>query len=631
LPARLRLRAVASIRALWRRWRWPFTFAVAAAAFVAGFYGYSHVYIYKGSLTATVHASGVHLALPDRLYYTILLFKFSTGLAPPYPATLELARWLAAVVTAYAAFRALAALSQDRWARWRSRHLLRDHVVVCGLGRCGLRLAVADWERPVVAIDRSPSVREVEMCRNSHVTLLVGEATDPAMLVQAGVGRAKELIVVCGDDGVNAEVALQAKGVLEARSSPLTCHVHVDDERACALLEQAALSDPGKRPIDFEFFNVYRSGPMALLDSHGGSLAEGGEPVTLVIAGSSRLSLNLAAEAVRRWSINGDNPQRMLIFLVALDAVERCGELGRRLPDLEAFCDLQPCPADPADLDTVPPEIADLSGATGRTTAFVCLEDDSAGLRATLSLRGALADDIPIVLCTTGHSDIARLLRLAGSDALTNVTGFSLLGEVCRPAILSNGDLEVLAQAIHAQYVLEEHRRGEHPADDPSLRPWSELAEVLRESNRAQARDIGNKLAHLGLGLARNSRWGPPSFSFSAPQLDLLSTMEHERWMAERLAAGWKLGPVRDVVNKLHPSLKPWDDLSDMDKDRDRATVRDLPMFLARTGYAIVARRRATTVLPLLDPALDDDPNGAPADSQAAGELSESTGTRAES
>lgn len=43
----------------------------------------------------------------------------------------------------------------------------------------------------------------------------------------------------------------------------------------------------------------------------------------------------------------------------------------------------------------------------------------------------------------------------------------------------------------------------------------------------------------------------------------------HESWMAEKAAAGWKHGPVKDVEKKEHPSFRPYDELSDAEKAKD--------------------------------------------------------------
>jgi hypothetical protein len=66
-----------------------------------------------------------------------------------------------------------------------------------------------------------------------------------------------------------------------------------------------------------------------------------------------------------------------------------------------------------------------------------------------------------------------------------------------------------------------------------------------------------------------------------------MSEMEHGRWNAERLLAGWKLGP-RDDDAKRHPDLVPWRELPLATREYDRAPMCQLARLLADLGYEIV-------------------------------------------
>jgi RyR domain/TrkA-N domain len=581
------------IHYVWRRWRWRIIAAIGVCAFVLGLIGYGHVYVHLGDLYPAPTAS--HLPPVnwiDRLYYTILLFKFSTAVGPPYSAPLEFARWIAPLVTAYAGFRVIADLFSDRWGRFRSNRLLSGHVVVCGLGRCGLRIATADWGRPVVAIEQTPSSTDVERCRELGIILLTGDATDWLVLGQAGLDRASCMFVVCGDDGTNAEVGLLARDRVKHRHPPLGCFVAVYDEGVCDLLEKASIADPTRRSINFEFFNIYRSGPRTLLDTHGAVLS-GVEPPQVIVVGYSRFAMSLLVESARRWSVQDGTGGPLRCVVVAPDAARVCEDLSQHYPDLVRVCDLVARPGDASDPDSDSLGLDDVATFAAPSTAFVCLDDDAAGLRATIRLREILSERSAVVLCTTGHSDMARLLRLAGSDGPLNVNGFGLLDQVCRPEVLLNGDRERIAQAMHGAYVRAESLEG-RSSDDVSMRPWDTLPESLRESNRDQAADIGRKLKAVGLDLVLTSSWGPPSFSFNPEDLDQLAEEEHQRWVSKLLADGWTFGEQKDVERKVHPLLVPWEKLSCEEREKDFNAVRVLPSLLAFAGYAIVSKKPAS-------------------------------------
>ena len=66
-----------------------------------------------------------------------------------------------------------------------------------------------------------------------------------------------------------------------------------------------------------------------------------------------------------------------------------------------------------------------------------------------------------------------------------------------------------------------------------------------------------------------------------------LSKNVHEVWAAGRIAAGWKYGPVRDEIKKEHPCLIPYEELSEEEKEYDRATALSTIKYIMANGYNI--------------------------------------------
>jgi hypothetical protein len=571
---------------VWRRYRWQLTAAAAVAAVVLGFIGMTQF----DDRTAVV----------DRLYGTIALFSFSfsAGAKTSLPVTLEIARLLAPLTVAYAGFQAIAAIFVQQWTEFRVQVLFRDHVVICGLGRTGLRFATTfhDQGMQVVAIEKTPSATAIQECRSRGIPMLIGDATDRLTLSKAGSTRARYLVAACGDDGANGDVALLVQAEASRRTRPIKCFVHISDDRLCALLEEAALLGASNELAHIEYFNVYRIGPRALLNAHGMTDDSLGAPHFLVI-GAGNFGLSLVVEAARRWHLKAKEFGPMQITLVAPDAAAQIDRLHGHFPALSRSCRLAASDGDLSDPDCPPLQLP-AGTVTGSTIAFVSLNDDAAGLRAAIRARRSLDGTIPIVVCTTNRaSSVTELLSEAGSNVLPNVWSFEVLERVCTPEVVLNGMIETMAQAFHAGYVERELTNGANPAG-PSMKPWEELAETFRDSNRDLAFDIGSKLRRINCAIEPMADWDAPVFTFAPDELELLAMLEHERWSTERRRDGWTYGTVRDAEKKIHPDLLPWDELSEPVKQKDREAVSFIPGVLATyAGFSIV-RRPPPDVLP---------------------------------
>ena len=149
--------------------------------------------------------------------------------------------------------------------------LLRGHVVICGLGRKGLILArgFLDRGQAVVVIEQDAENDLVRQCRDLGGVVLLGDATERWLLRKAAVPRASCLFALCGDDGVNAEVAVHAAALVADRSGPpLACVLHIFDAQLCALLRERELDASSAGRLRLEFFNTFELGARVLLEEN---------------------------------------------------------------------------------------------------------------------------------------------------------------------------------------------------------------------------------------------------------------------------------------------------------------------------------------------------------------------------
>jgi hypothetical protein len=70
-------------------------------------------------------------------------------------------------------------------------------------------------------------------------------------------------------------------------------------------------------------------------------------------------------------------------------------------------------------------------------------------------------------------------------------------------------------------------------------------------------------------------------------ELEFFARNVHEEWACKRIDEGWRYGQHRDDRNKLHPSLIPYEDLPEEEKDYDRLTAISTIKMVIAMGHTI--------------------------------------------
>lgn len=540
--------------------------------------------------------AGEEMSVLDAFYLSVQLFVLQSGaVAPPVPLSLEIARFLAPIVAGYTAISASALLFREQVAAIRARRL-DGHVVVCGLGRKGalLTASLRRTGRRVAVIERDAENDLISGARASGALVFTGDARDPEILRRARTQLATHVVAVCGDDGVNAEIAVRARGLASADGDALTCIVHIVDPQLCTLLRMQEMGRGHETPFRVEFFNVFEAGAREVLLRH--PPFRDGRPPRMLVVGLGRMGESLIVDAARTWRTRvGDEAERASVVVIDRVARAKVEALELRMPRLAAVVALE---ALEMEIGSPAFERAEfLFGEDGRpkvSSLYVCVDDDSLALSAALALHRHLqGQGVPVVVRMVHDAGLARLLggdRL--SEGFSSLHAFGLLDRTCGADLLLSGQTETLARAMHEEYRRSRTGEAADPARNPAMVPWEDLPETLRESNRDQAGHIGDKLTALGYVLAPLDGWEDEPFAFPPDEVEVLGEMEHERWVNERLRQGWRFAPGdKDVERKTSPYIVPWDELPEPVKEDDRIFVRRLPAFLAEVGYRIVRVR----------------------------------------
>ena len=67
----------------------------------------------------------------------------------------------------------------------------------------------------------------------------------------------------------------------------------------------------------------------------------------------------------------------------------------------------------------------------------------------------------------------------------------------------------------------------------------------------------------------------------------LLAENNHDLWAKKRIEEGWSFGPKRDDNIKTHPDLRPYSELTDIEKEYDRMMVVEVLKVIMALGYRI--------------------------------------------
>lgn len=69
--------------------------------------------------------------------------------------------------------------------------------------------------------------------------------------------------------------------------------------------------------------------------------------------------------------------------------------------------------------------------------------------------------------------------------------------------------------------------------------------------------------------------------------IEKLAENAHDVWAKQRISDGWTYGPERDDINKKHPDLIPYSDLSEFEKKYDRLMAVETLKIISKMGYII--------------------------------------------
>jgi len=581
------------VRSWWSDYSWITIIILGLIGLALGFVGFQ-----KNGI-----ANQEGRSILDNLYLTLMLISMNSGaVAGPVPWELQVGRFLVPAVTTYTAILAFTAIfikQTDLIRLW----FTRDHTLICGLGRKGFRLAKGFLEesRPVVVVEIDEANEWVENIRDKGAIVIHGDATDPTLLEKIKLKRAHCLISVLGDDGKNAEVAVQAEKLSRRRKAgTLTCIIHIFDTRLWGLIREKELHRNQNDCFRLELFNIFDRGARMMLQSNPpwNNRPQHGPPHILIV-GLGKMGHQLVVETARQWQgRERDTQEKIHISVLDLKANQKVDSLNHQYPRLEDVCVLEAL-----EMDILSPSFERVSThfmideQCELNAIYICLDNESFSLKTGLRLNHQLRDQrVPIILRMAESGGLASLLAEEedAPNAFWNLRIFDLLDQTCTAELLQKGTHEILARNLHAAYLegLGDHQTEKTQMDARSS--WDQLSPFWKEKNRQQADRIPQVLAAAGYRIDPLRDWDAEYFQFAEggkeeeDEVVLMASVEHELWRQTHFDSGWRVGPEKNLDKKKHPHLVSWEELPASEKRKNKKFIRDLPSILGRAGFQVV-------------------------------------------
>lgn len=97
-----------------------------------------------------------------------------------------------------------------------------------------------------------------------------------------------------------------------------------------------------------------------------------------------------------------------------------------------------------------------------------------------------------------------------------------------------------------------------------------EIAQAAHETNRAYCHSIGDYTQLAWKFITQEGRSVTiDGVEFHLKNPDASPRASHENWMKKKIEQGWKYGETRNDVMKTHPSLVPYEKLSQEQRTKD--------------------------------------------------------------
>ena len=558
----------------------------------------------------------LHLGVWEALYRTIAAVSMSGDYFGVTNEQLNLVRFAALAVPIVGLLFAFSGALGQHLARSFDLRASR-HVVIGGDSPPALSLAL-DCRKArdaVILIAQDLPEDTILGLRRKGVVVIEGDARHIETLRAARAHHAAHVVAFEPDDTVNLQIEAAVRRLVGNGKRKPPISVHVSTRSPTLLKEAREMRSAQMRqnkmqgsPVDPKPFSIEEMAARALIQSETGELLNVAQQLQsdrlhFVFFGFDQGAESVAERVLSSlWSTQFAPPR--LTILVPDPAMAEAGFKARHR---EAFMHPELWAADVAflpfnwDMAAIGPEVLDaVEQHRGKpTAAIVSTGSDPGNIHLGIALKRAsnhgMRWPIPIFMRETSQSEFSQQYAHGDDtpdlDAYLQAFGAHQL--IATRARIIEGALDQGAAVAHEHY-----NKGLGKKDAMSMRElqsamrdWGDVLETYRSANRAVADAAMTKVWDAGWRPAVDGEKGDTAPTVPADLMPRMAEREHDRWVAERLMAGWRptaQGENRNNDLMAHDKLAPWSALTDDDKNNDIVQVRaalDIARVTHKEGF----------------------------------------------
>ena len=560
-------------------------FVLAVTSFVLGIIG--HYQIYFVSPNGEVAKSNDY-SYWDIFYSTLQMFILEsdaeTGSAK-WTIYLQLARFLAPIVIIWSAFRAVMLILANQISTIQ-RARLKNHIVIIGSSNLVNRL-IRDYSENYNVIQIASNViKKLKITDGNRVFQIEGNATSDEILRTARVNFSKRIFIATGSESYNRNIAYSLGSFLEAVpiKDKITCHYELrSGTKQAANITQHLNNEK----VSLNYFNPDRITARELIKAYPPHFkrlpSTGDKPIHILLVGFSEFGQELAKQLIRVCHYL--DLQNLRLTIVDEGNHRSWKRFKKELPALNMVADVvfenfDPCSLTLDHWDKLQDEERGVFDAV-----YIANFDQEESYNVAIDARDGLGTktnpDLVVVCSIEPISELGD-----GPGAITVLYNIDKASWTLENFINGKADEDHNGQegakSIHDNYLKQVKVHKEALTD---LKDWKEkeahknwdlLPEYLRDKNRDQADHIPIKTEIILQSLSTINR-KEDFINNNQGLIEKMAELEHRRWMASSVVAGFRYGENRDeLIKRTHPDIIHYDRLNEDTKNYDRNVVESL-------------------------------------------------------